>query len=258
MSKIINKFKFPNDNNEYQINATQLEGKTLDEIKQEISSGEVPAHTHTYTPAGTINESVIEEVIAHSKAIDDMVTLPSLSVTHIEDDNALSFSWSAGDLTQDNVVTEIEANPVQPTFTGKPGETTSTGSNTPTNNGGTISASIAEDDWAALNIENCTYAQVILYNCDISCDSFGLKIYLEDEDVPTVPIKTLSYMNYAIGNNLTIEIINQRLIRICSEDEGLLLMARFNPCKYLILKPFTDDSQYTSSEGMSFEYFVTR
>lgn len=146
MSKIINKFKFPNDNNEYQINATQLEGKTLEEIKQEINNGEIPAHTHTYTPSGIINQMVIEEVIAHSKAIDDMVVLPSLSVTHIEDDNALSFSWSAGDLTQDNVVTEVEANPVQPTFTGELGETTSVGDNTSANNGGTISASIAQDD----------------------------------------------------------------------------------------------------------------
>lgn len=169
MSKIINKFKFPNDNNEYRINAIQLEGKTLEEIKQEI------------------------------------------------------------------------------------------GSNTPTDNGGTISASIAQDDWAALNIENCTYAQVILYNCDISCDSFGLKIYFQDEDVPSAPIQTLQVMRYAVSNNLTIEIINQRLIRIRSENEGLLLITRVDyPRKYLILKPYTDDSQYTSSEGMSFEYFVTR
>lgn len=100
---------------------------------------------------------------------------------------------------------------------------------------------------------------MVLYNSDISCDSFGLKIYFQDEDTPISPIKTLDAMQYTVGNNLTIEIINQRLVRICSENEGLLLITRMNyPQKYLILKPFTDDSQYTSSEGMSFEYFVTR
>lgn len=175
MSKIINKFKFPNDNNEYQINAAQLEGKTLEEIKQEVGSGEIPAHKHTYTPAGTINESVIEEVIAHSKAIDDIVTLPSLSVTHIEDDNALSFSWSAGDLTQDNVVTEIEANPIQPTFTGELGETTGTSSSTPTNNSGTIVNSLG-DEFTSLNIEGYSYVQIVLYACNITANSFGLRL----------------------------------------------------------------------------------
>lgn len=66
-------------------------------------------------------------------------------------------------------------------------------------------------------------------------------------------------MRYAVDNNLTIEIINQRLIRIHSENEGLLFITRVDyPRKYLILKPFTSDSRYTSSEGISFEYFVTR
>lgn len=120
MSKIINKFKFPNDNNEYQINAAQLEGKTLDQIKAEIGDvgGEIPQHNHSYTPAGVINEAVIEEVTTSAKPIDDMVSMPALNVSHTEDTNTLILGWTDGSVSQDSIVINVDVATVTPTFSG--------------------------------------------------------------------------------------------------------------------------------------------
>lgn len=126
MSKIINKFKFPNDNNEYQINAEQLGGKTLDELREELGSGSgdvVVAHVHPYTPSGVINEEVVEDITSTSKPIDDMVVLPAMTMTHSSTNSVLVFSWSAGSVSQDNVVTSVGAVNVTPTFTGTPSTT---------------------------------------------------------------------------------------------------------------------------------------